>query len=118
MNIVYKFILVIFLAGFFHLEAQNIAGSYFPAESKCPIYLKIDKNNHFIFTVKNKKKIQGAAKLSKEDQVLYLDFGRGIGGMFSNDTIYMQNAGNAMNPYNHFKECNEMYIHWVKKQNQ
>ncbi|MGE8555570.1 MAG: hypothetical protein ACN6OB_16745 [Chryseobacterium jejuense] len=87
-------------------------------ESKCRIHLKIDKNNHFTFTIKKKKKIQGVTKLSKEDEVFYLDFGEGIGGMFNNDTIYMQNSGNTLNPYHHFKECDEMNIHWVKKQNQ
>lgn len=115
MNTICKLVLLLFLAVPFSMQAQNIAGSYFPVESKCLLQLKIDENNHFTFTVKKKKKIQGVTKLSKEDQVVYLNFTEGIGGMFSNDTIYMQNSGNAMNPYHHFKECDEMYIHWAKK---
>ncbi len=60
--------------------------------------------------------MEGIVKISKEDEGLYLNFDH-IGVSFDNDTIYMQNSGNAMNPYIHFKECDDMYIHLAKKIN-
>lgn len=37
--------------------------------------------------------------------------------MYDNDTIYIQNSGNSINPYLHFKECDEKFIHLAKNNN-
>ncbi|WP_155845760.1 hypothetical protein [Chryseobacterium gregarium] len=95
--------------------SQSISGTYIPTEPKCKINLKIDPGNHFIFEIGKGKKIEGVVKLFKEDKTTYLDFNSNISAMFDNDTIYIQNSGNSINPYVRFEKCNEMYIHLAKK---
>ncbi|WP_168238236.1 tetratricopeptide repeat protein [Chryseobacterium gallinarum] len=108
------FIFFIFFISHF-VFSQDIVGIYSPVESKCKINLKINDDNTFTFSVGKVKKYKGFLKVSKESQITYLDFTDGISGMYANDTISIQNSGNSMNMYTHFKECNEMYMHFVKK---
>ncbi|GEJ46090.1 type IV pilus biogenesis/stability protein PilW [Chryseobacterium sp. ON_d1] len=108
------FIFFIFFTSHF-VFSQDIVGNYSPVESKCKLNLKINDDNSFTFNVGKVKKNKGFLKVSKESNVTYLDFTDGISGMYANDTISIQNSGNSMNKYTHFKECNEMYIHLVKK---
>ncbi|UKB85199.1 hypothetical protein LF887_06120 [Chryseobacterium sp. MEBOG06] len=96
--------------------SQNIMGIYNSIEPKCRLNLKIGNDNSFIFSMGKIKKNKGIVTISKEDKIMYLDFSEGISAMFSNDTISIQNSGNSMNPYVHFKECNDMYIHLVKEE--
>ncbi|WP_053326801.1 hypothetical protein [Chryseobacterium gallinarum] len=110
-----KAFIALFLLAFHFTYSQNIVGNYSCSESKCKLSLKIESNNHFSFNTSKNKRIKGIVKLSKEDHVTYLDFGNGISAMFDKDTISIQNSGNSMNPFVRFKECNEMYIHLVKK---
>lgn len=107
-------LLIFFLTSNFSYS-QNIMGIYNSIEPKCKLNLKIDNDNSFVFSIGKIKNKKGIVNISKEDKVIYLDFSDGIGAMFSNDTISIQNSGNSMNPYVHFKECNDMYIHLVKK---
>ncbi len=107
------FIFFIFFTSHF-VFSQDIAGNYSPVESKCKLNLKINDDNTFTFSV-GKVKNKGFLKVFKDSNVTYLDFTDGISGMYANDTISIQNSGNSMNKYTHFKECNEMYIHLVKK---
>ncbi|GEJ46083.1 MULTISPECIES: hypothetical protein [unclassified Chryseobacterium] len=110
-----KSISILFVLVPYLLFSQSISGSYFSAGSKCKISLKIDAMNHFVFSSKKDKKIQGTVKVVKENEVTYLDFRDDIGGVFSNDTISIQNSGNSGNLYLHFKACDEKYIHLFKK---
>jgi len=96
--------------------SQNIVGNYYPIESKCRLYLNIKPKNEFVLYSSNKIKMKGIIKISKEDNTTYLDF-ENFSSMYDNDTIYIQNSGNAMNPYWHFKECDEKFIHLAKKNN-
>lgn len=107
------FIFFIFFTSHFAFS-QDIVGNYSPVESKCKLNLKINDDNSFTFNV-GKVKNKGFLKVSKESNVTYLDFTDGISGMYTNDTISIQNSGNSMNKYTHFKECNEKYIHLIKK---
>ncbi|MGE8528458.1 tetratricopeptide repeat protein [Chryseobacterium rhizosphaerae] len=109
-----SFIFLIFFISHF-AYSQNIIGVYSSVEPKCKLNLKIAHDNGFIFSIGKIKKYKGTVKISKEDTVTYLDFNDGIAAMYSNDTISIQNSGNSMNQYTHFKECDEMYIHLVKK---
>lgn len=111
-----KSLIIAFFLFSYSAYSQNIAGNYFPIEFKCKINLKIDANNHFIFNL-DKKEIKGILKTSKEDNEIYIDFIDGISGMIEGDTISIQNSGNSINTYLHFKECDEKYIHLVKKNN-
>lgn len=95
--------------------SQNINGVYTPIESKCKLDLKITKNNRFTFDT-GKGKFTGLLSLSKEKNIIYIDFSDGIAGLYVNDTISIQNSGNSLNSYNHFKDCDEKFIHLVKKE--
>lgn len=97
------------------VSSQKIAGNYFPAEPKCRVSLKINQKNEYTFRADLKLKLKGKVKVSKEDQVTYLTFGH-IGSMYHQDTISIQNYGNAMNDYIHFEECDAKYIHFVRKE--
>ncbi len=114
MKIIQSIILLFLLFPYF-LHSQSISGDYFSYGSKCKIFLKVDSMKHFVFNVKKDKKIQGIVRIDQENNATYLYFFNGIGGLFSNDTISIQNSGNSGNPYWHFKECDEKYIHLVKK---
>lgn len=96
--------------------SQTITGDYYSIESKCKLHLKIDDKNNFRFDINEKKKSDGTVKISKEDNTIYLNFGI-ASGMSDKDTIYIQNSGNSMNPYWHFKGCEEKFIHLAKKNN-
>ncbi|KAA0127327.1 hypothetical protein FY557_13160 [Chryseobacterium sp. SN22] len=39
----------------------------------------------------------------------------GIGGLFQKDKIVVQNSGNNMNPFEHFKQCGDKYINFTKQ---
>ncbi|PIF46644.1 hypothetical protein CLU96_3682 [Chryseobacterium sp. 52] len=112
-----KTLIILFFLFFHSAYSQNIIkGDYSTIDSKCKLNLKIAANNYFVFD-SGKKKVKGILKISKEDNILYIDFINGIGGMLQNDTISIQNSGNTVNEYTHFKECDEKYIHLVKKNN-
>ncbi|OBW47373.1 hypothetical protein AB671_00496 [Chryseobacterium sp. BGARF1] len=109
-----KFLIFFLFFAFICVFSQKISGEYYPIESKCKLYLKIDCKNNFVFSTIGNKKIKGTVKVLKEDDVTYLDFDN-LSSMFANDTIYIQNSGNSINPYLHFKECDEKFIHLVKR---
>lgn len=97
-----------------NLFSQNIRGEYVPIESKCKINLKINAKNSYTFSIAKNLKLKGKVKISKEDDIIYLDFGY-IGSMYVDDTIYIRNSGNSINPYWHFEECDEKYLLFAKK---
>ncbi|UKB85202.1 hypothetical protein LF887_06135 [Chryseobacterium sp. MEBOG06] len=97
--------------------SQSISGNYLSFDSKCKIQLKIKNNFYFAFELDKRKRIEGVVKLLREGKTTYLDFNNNINAIFDNDTIYIQNSGNSINPYTSFKECKEMYIHLAKKRN-
>ena len=113
-NFIVKSLTVFFCFIAVTVSAQSIAGDYVSAESKCKISLKINRKNEYTFRADRKLMLRGKVKVSKEDQVTYLTFGC-IGSMYHQDTISMQNYGNAMNDYTHFEECNAKYIYFIRK---
>lgn len=94
--------------------SQNITGNYYSIENKCKLHLRIDNKNNFTFNPNSKKSFKGKVKISKEGNVTYLDFDK-VSSVFVNDTLYIQNSGNSINPYWYFNECDEKYIHLVKR---
>nr|WP_315028945.1 hypothetical protein [uncultured Chryseobacterium sp.] len=108
------FIFLIFFISQF-IYSQDIMGVYSSVEPKCKLNLTIAQDNRFTFSVGKIKKNKGIVKISQENKVTYLDFSEGISAMYSNDTISMQNSGNSLNQYVHFRECDEMYVHLAKK---
>jgi len=109
-----KKIIICFVLFFIYGNAQKISGDYYSIEPKCNFRLKIDSQKRFIFYINKKKKTSGTIKISKEDHSTYLTFGN-VGSLYANDTIYIQNSGNADNPYWNFKECNDKFIHLAKQ---
>ncbi|WP_051349274.1 hypothetical protein [Chryseobacterium gregarium] len=99
------------------ISSQKVAGDYFPAESKCRVSLKINQKNEYTFRADLKLKQKGKVKVSREDQVTYLTFDD-IGSMYHQDTISIQNYGNAINDYIYFEQCDAKYIHFVRKEKQ
>jgi hypothetical protein len=80
----------------------------------CPIEIDIKENGTFSITVDGVEKEQGQCKISSiEEYVLYLQFGK-MGAMYYNDTIAIQNYGNAMNPYLFFELCDRKYIYFAR----
>lgn len=116
-NLIVRSLTVLFCFAIITASSQNIAGDYFPAESKCRMSLKINLKNEYNFWSNRKLKLKGKVKVSREAQVTYLTFGH-IGSIYHHDTISMQNYGNAMNDYIHFEECDAKYIHFVRKEKQ
>lgn len=51
--------------------------------------------------------------ISKEDNSTYLIFGK-IEGILKKNVIQIQNYGNSMNEYNHFTQCDEKYLSFIK----
>ncbi|BEV03234.1 MULTISPECIES: hypothetical protein [Chryseobacterium] len=103
--------------GFFFLSlnlfSQKISGNYFAVEKKCKMEISINPQKNYELRINNKIRLKGKIKVYKEDTVTYLDYGH-ISSMYDRDTIYIQNSGNAMNPYWHFKECDIKYIRLAK----
>lgn len=109
-----KYLILVFFLIYVVGFSQNIEGNYYALESKCDIKLNIKSKNLFIFIVNKKKKQSGTFKIYKEDKITYFDFDD-ISSVYKKDTISIQNSGNSINEYWHFKECDEKYIHLVKK---
>lgn len=96
------------------LLSQNVSGNYFAVEPKCKMHLKIGLQNNYVLSINNKTKLKGMLKILREGSVTYFDFGH-ISSVYALYTVYIQNSGNAMNPYWHFKECDIKYIRLAKQ---
>lgn len=74
--------------------------------------IKIEKkDSNFFYMVYDKNKIilKGKASITKNQ----ISLGK-IGGEFSEKTLVIQNYGNSMNEYNHFTQCDEKYLSFIK----
>ncbi|CAI2768784.1 hypothetical protein [Flavobacterium collinsii] len=96
---------------------QEITGVYVLTSCENSRFkIKIEKKaGVYFFLVLDKNKVISKGKLKKEesDRVVYLTFGK-MGGMYSVNKIQIQNYGNAMNEYEHFTQCDEKYLSFVK----
>ncbi|MFW0739471.1 hypothetical protein [Flavobacterium sp. T12S277] len=96
---------------------QEITGIYVLTSCENSRFkIKIEKKaGVYFFLVLDKNKVISKGKLKKEesDHVVYLTFGK-MGGMYSANKIQIQNYGNAMNEYEHFTQCDEKYLSFVK----
>lgn len=104
-------------------ETENYAGSYFSDDKSCGMELHITlKNGAYTYQLKTaKRNATGAISINRPNAETYLTFHglRGSGktdieALFSNNSIMIQNSGNAQNQYLHFKECDVKYINLVK----
>jgi len=83
-----------------------------PYGSSCDIYIYIYGDSLFSIKEQGNIKLKGKLKKTFEDDLTYYYFGS-FGGMYYNDTLDIQNYGNAMNQFIHFESCDEKYIHFV-----
>jgi hypothetical protein len=78
--------------------------------------IKIEKKARgYSFLIFDKSKIisKGRLKKQKSNDVLYLTLGK-MGGMYAENKIQIQNYGNSMNEYEHFTQCDEKYLLFIK----
>ena len=79
----------------------------------CEIEIEIKENEKYTIKIRGVEKKQGIYKVSIEEENIYINF-KNIQGMYYNDTIVIQNYGNAMNKYNYFNSCDKKYIYFVR----
>ena len=78
--------------------------------------IRIEKKNaNYLYCILDGKKtiLKGKVNISKEDNSTYLIFGK-IEGILMKNSIQIQNYGNSMNEYNHFAQCDEKYLSFIK----
>jgi hypothetical protein len=94
------------------------------SETKCGLAISITKNgSDFAFLIKEgKNEYTGKVIIEKQGEDVYLNFDGKIGnnkpgsisGLYKDNTITIQNEGNAENQYNYFKNCDNKYIEFKK----
>jgi hypothetical protein len=96
---------------------QEITGIYVLTSCENSRFkIKIEKKaGIYSFLIYDKSKIisKGTVKKQKTDGVVYLSFGK-IGGVYNANKIQIQNYGNSMNEYEHFTQCEEKYLSFIK----
>ncbi|MCD1115993.1 hypothetical protein [Chryseobacterium turcicum] len=123
-----KYLFIIPLMLFFSMyekDNTSIVGNYKSTkESYCNpnMIINIKKNlktNNYYFTIyKNKKRIDnGKLTIYTNDNDQRVFGMKKIAGIYTNDSIIIQNSGNAMNQYTNFENCNAKYLIFVREQN-
>lgn len=101
----------------FYNSDQEITGVYVLNSCENSRFkIKIEKKaGEYFFLILDKHKIisKGKVKMQKNDDTVYLTFGK-IGGVYSVNKIQIQNYGNSMNEYVHFTQCDEKYLSFIK----
>ena len=100
----------------------NITGTY---EFKpCNILIKISKKDsgnktkyYYTITENNQTKSQGYMPdiISNSEGEFYVKF-KNFQAAYENDTLVIQNYGNSMNQYMHFKDCDIKFLEFEKEQ--
>ena len=100
-----------------NLSQSNISGLYvLKSCEKGRFKIRIEKKNtnYMYFILDGKKTIsKGKANITQEDNTTYLMLGK-IEGVLIRNSIQIQNYGNSMNEYNHFTQCDEKYLSFIK----
>jgi len=75
----------------------------------------IDIHSILTFKIFDKTKIilKGIINIDKKQTPNTINLGK-IGGIYYGDSIVIQNYGNSINEYNHFIQCNQKYVTFVK----
>lgn len=98
---------------------QEIAGLYVLTSCENSRFkIKIEKKSGIYFFMildKNKTILKGKVEKQKDDDMVYLAFGK-IDGVYDGDKIQIQNYGNSMNEYVHFTQCDEKYLTFIKSE--
>jgi hypothetical protein len=98
-------------------EEQDVQGLYVLKTCENSRFkIKIEKKSGILsFSILDGKKTISKGKVKKQviDNVTYLTFGK-IEGMYEKNKIQVQNYGNSMNEYEHFTQCEEKYLAFIK----
>lgn len=74
-----------------------------------------EKNKIYYYTILDKKKSIAKGKAIVKNNKEYTSIMIGlIGGIFTNEDIQIQNYGNAMNEFIHFRQCDEKFLTFIK----
>lgn len=103
----------------------DISGVYRLPETGCDIVITIMKEkNGFKYYIKGMHlDVEGMAVLSADQVAYYVTFDGPTGGdnkpntvsgEYKDNTITIQNYGNSMNEYHHFKDCDEKFLEFKK----
>lgn len=105
------------------IETEDYTGSYYSDDKSCAMTLQIAlRNGAYTYEWKTSRRMATGTMLpSRSESETYLVF-KGLNGagkqpieaLFSNNSIMVQNSGNAQNPYQHFKECSAKFITFTK----
>ena len=104
-------------------QARNYNGKYKSDDpNACPIEIKITKNA-YVFKL-NDKIQKGKLEIKVKNQQVYFTFiglkgsdpKIDIEGQLMDGAIFIQNTGNAMNPFTRFSECDVKYIQLIKNE--
>jgi hypothetical protein len=95
-----------------NIKENNFEGTYVLKSCENSRFtIRIIKNTDYIYSIldKNKTISKGKAIISK----FQIKFGK-IEGVISEDKIVIQNYGNVTNKYNHFTQCDEKYLSFIR----
>jgi hypothetical protein len=111
------------------IKSENIAtdysGTYKTEDATCTLSIVISKSeNQYSYVItETKKEYKGNLSIENSDGEVYFTFDSEIGdnkagsisAKYENNTLIIQNYGNAMNEYHFFKQCDLKYIELTKQ---
>ncbi len=116
--VVFYFMVLVFMTHNAYTKDINLTGFY--KNEPCNISIEITKNTNktkYFYKIvdNNQTKSQGyiSSIKSNGEGGFYIKFKK-IDGMYENDSIVIQNYGNSINEYNHFKDCDSKYLKFDK----
>ncbi|MCD8418584.1 DUF3828 domain-containing protein [Tenacibaculum finnmarkense genomovar finnmarkense] len=83
-----------------------------PFNSNCDIYIYTYGDSLFSIKEQGSVKLKGKLKKIIDSGYSYYNF-ENFEGIYYNDTLDIENYGNAMNQFIRFQSCDEKYIHFV-----
>jgi hypothetical protein len=96
---------------------NNIEGLYILHScEKSRFKIKIEeKEKVYYFSILDEKKVisKGKAILINNHESTSIELGK-MGGLYTAESIVIQNYGNSMNEYNHFTQCDQKYLTFEK----
>ena len=104
----------------------DIAGVYSLPENSCDITITFIKEaDGYRYFIKGEHlDVEGNAVLSREENEIYITFDgptggesqpNSVSGLYANNTLTIQNSGNAQNQYTVFEECQDKYLVFTKR---
>jgi len=104
----------------------DISGVYRLPENGCDLVITFIKSGDgFKYYIKGSHlDVEGKAVLSVEEDTYYITFDgptggknkpNDVSGVYKDNTLTIQNYGNAQNQYNYFEDCQDKYLEFKKQ---